>query len=151
METPAGVELLRALFDHSSVPKWVYDRETLRFVSVNDAALRSYGYTREEFLAMTILDIRTPDEAARTLKQVRDPPQDGHGSRGSWRHRRRDGAILDVEIRTHDFVLEGRIQATIAETPVIPSSVTVLTTTSSIVIGCTAGGAAGYPAVVGYG
>ncbi|MFL5262653.1 MAG: PAS domain S-box protein [Anaeromyxobacteraceae bacterium] len=108
METPADRELLRALFDHSSVPKWVHDRETLRFVSVNDAALRSYGYTREEFLAMTILDIRPPEDAPRVLGQLRQPPRDEDGSRGTWRHRRRDGTLFDVEIRTHDFVLDGR-------------------------------------------
>src|SRR5689334_11295337 len=108
METPAGAELLRALFDHSSVPKWVYDRQTLRFVSVNDAALRSYGYTREEFLAMTILDIRPPEDAPRVLAQLRRPTRDEDGSRGTWRHRRRDGALFEVAIRTHDFVLDGR-------------------------------------------
>lgn len=50
----------RALFDHSPLPKWAFEVETLRFVDVNEAALEHYGYSRDEFLQMTVLDVRTP-------------------------------------------------------------------------------------------
>src|SRR5579864_259302 len=53
---------LELLFSANPYPMWVYDRTSLRFVSVNDAAVRTYGYSREEFLRMSILDIRPPEE-----------------------------------------------------------------------------------------
>ena len=51
-------ERYRLLFEANPLPMWVYDAETLRFLAVNEAAVRHYGYTRSEFLAMTITDIR---------------------------------------------------------------------------------------------
>ena len=53
------------LFEASPMPMWVYDAETLRFLAVNDAAIRHYGYTRDEFLAMRITDIRPPEDIPR--------------------------------------------------------------------------------------
>src|SRR5258706_369091 len=62
----------RLMFDNSPLPKWLYDLETLRFLAVNDAALRGYGYSREEFLAMTIKDIRATEEVPVSPESVRD-------------------------------------------------------------------------------
>jgi len=83
------------LFDASPLPMWVYDAETLRFLAVNDAAIRHYGYSREEFLAMTLKDIRPPAEVPRMLADVAEA---GSPRPGTWQHRRRDGSIIDVEI-----------------------------------------------------
>ena len=58
------------LFEASPTPMWVYDAETLAFLAVNDAAVRHYGYSREEFLAMTIKDIRPPEDIPRMLVDV---------------------------------------------------------------------------------
>src|SRR5579864_3563628 len=55
----------RHLYDCNPVPMYVYDQETLRFLDVNDSAIRHYGYSRERFQAMTIEDIRSPEEVAR--------------------------------------------------------------------------------------
>jgi two-component system, cell cycle sensor histidine kinase and response regulator CckA len=95
----------RALFEHAPFPKFLFDQETLRFLAVNEAAIVHYGYSREEFLRMTMEDIRPKED---------DPSTDdgattgGPSSAGSWRHVRKDGALIDVEITVHSFVLGGR-------------------------------------------
>ena len=60
----------RLLFDSNPHPMWIYDRETLAFLAVNDAAILSYGYSREEFLAKTIKDIRPPEDIPSLLEKV---------------------------------------------------------------------------------
>lgn len=95
------------LFAASPQPMWVYDRETLKFLDVNDAAIAHYGYPREEFLAMTIRDIRPAEEIARLEKFVQDSRR-GVGKRGVWRHKTRDGRLLDVEIHSNDLRFQGR-------------------------------------------
>ena len=98
-------ERYRALFEHSPLPMWMYDRKTLRFVAVNEAALRHYGYTREELAAMTIADIRPPDEVAALEADVRSAH--GLAAPSLWRHRKKDGTIITVEISANDFVEDG--------------------------------------------
>lgn len=95
------------LFEHHPVPMWIYDLETLAFLAVNDAAVTRYGYSREEFLHMTIKDIRPADEVSLLLADVarqRPPLQRSEG----WRHRLKDGALIDVEIHSHTLVFNGR-------------------------------------------
>lgn len=76
---------------------WVYDLETLRFLDVNDAAVLGYGYSRAEFLEMTIEDIRPPEDIPRLREMLRDlKPTDRHF--GFWRHRKKDGTLFDVEV-----------------------------------------------------
>src|SRR6185295_18654782 len=58
---------LRYLFEKNPSPMWVYDRETYRFLEVNEAAVTLYGWSREEFLDMTILDIRPPEDVHRLV------------------------------------------------------------------------------------
>ncbi|MBI5386313.1 MAG: PAS domain S-box protein [Verrucomicrobia bacterium] len=87
----------RLLFESNPHPMWVYDTASLGFLAVNDAAVRHYGYSYGEFLAMTIADIRPPDDVPALLKTV--SALDGSaGHTGPWRHRRKDGSILHVEI-----------------------------------------------------
>ena len=62
-----------AFFRQSPVPMWVYELETLRFVAVNDAAVELYGYSREEFLRMTIMDIRRAEERRRLQAHLTEP------------------------------------------------------------------------------
>jgi two-component system cell cycle sensor histidine kinase/response regulator CckA len=108
MDTSASAELFRALFDHSPIPKWVFDRETLHFLAVNDAAVRHYGYAREEFLAMTILAIRPEGQVEALRANVATSRTDVAGHRGIWEHRKKDGALIDVDIQTTEFDLHGR-------------------------------------------
>lgn len=63
---------LRSLFDASPIPMWIYDVETLRFVEVNHAAIGTYGYSRREFLSMSIREIRPPEDVARLDELVED-------------------------------------------------------------------------------
>jgi PAS domain S-box-containing protein len=90
----------RKLFDNNPHPTWVFDRETLRFLAVNAAAVRKYGYSSDEFLKMTIKDIRPPEDVPVLLDSVGRLP-DGNESIGIWRHRRKDGTDIDVEITSY--------------------------------------------------
>jgi PAS domain S-box-containing protein len=97
----------RLLFDVNPEPAWVFDLETLRFLAVNAAAVRKYGYTPSEFQDMTIRDIRPPEDVPRLMKAV---SQIGSGSPGggTWRHRTKDGAMLEVEVVSHTLTFMGR-------------------------------------------
>ena len=96
----------RTLFDGNPLPMWLYDFDSLRFIAVNDAALAHYGYTRAEFLKMTILDIRPEEdvpilrERMKTLGEAGEPRQ--------WRHQKKDGSVIDVDVRSFEFVSAGR-------------------------------------------
>src|SRR4051795_9299122 len=99
------------LFEASPTPMWVYDAETLAFLAVNDAAIRHYGYSREQFLSMTIRDIRPSEDVPRMLVDVaaRGGPGDPHPR--TWRHIRADGSMIDVEITAGRIVFEGHTAA----------------------------------------
>jgi two-component system cell cycle sensor histidine kinase/response regulator CckA len=96
-----GTERYRAMFDDNPTPMWIYDSETLRFVVVNEAAVRQYGYTRDEFAAMTLADIRPPEDVPALLENVARAPRFDEGR--LWRHRKKDGSIITVEVRAHAF------------------------------------------------
>jgi PAS domain S-box-containing protein len=99
----------RLLFESNPSPMWVFDEATLRFLAVNDAAVDAYGWSRDEFLELTIEQIRAPEEAERLHSHLGgEPGQRGLRHAGVWRHQRKDGSELDVEIHSHDHVFEGR-------------------------------------------
>lgn len=97
----------RLLFENNPQPMWVYDLETLAILKVNQAAAQHYGYSREEFLAMTIKDIRPPEDVAPLLKRVSELTP-GLGYSGEWRHRKKSGEIMDVEIVSHGIAFNNR-------------------------------------------
>jgi PAS domain S-box-containing protein len=97
----------RKLFDNNPHPTWVFDRETLRFLAVNSAAVRKYGYSVDEFLAMTIKEIRPAEDIPVLLESV-GRLNDGMDSAGIWRHRRKDGTVIDVEITSYPLNFAGR-------------------------------------------
>ncbi|HAH47094.1 PAS domain S-box protein [Gimesia sp.] len=97
----------RGLFNSVTDPLFVYDRETLRYLAVNDAAVDSYGYTREEFLTMTIEEIRLAEEIAR-LKEMLAKSGTGKEQRGIWKHQRKSGEIFEVEIFAYGLEFAGR-------------------------------------------
>jgi diguanylate cyclase (GGDEF)-like protein/PAS domain S-box-containing protein len=105
-ELQETMERYRLLFDSNPHPMWVYGEETLRFLAVNDAAVDRYRYSRDEFLAMTIKDIRPPEDVPALLENVAKNG-DGIDRAGTWRHRTKDGSILDVEITSHALVFAG--------------------------------------------
>ena len=95
------------LFKLNPFPTWVYDTADHRFVAVNDAMVANYGYSRDELLGMTMLEIRAPEEAER-LRKFLVGWGDAAGQAGTWQHRRKDGSTLWAEITTHNLVLDGR-------------------------------------------
>jgi PAS domain S-box-containing protein len=106
----AGAERHRLLFEANPTPILVYDLASLRFVEVNDAAVRLYGYTREEFCALKVTDIRPPEEVPALMTKI-EQVRAGHvGLRnlGLWKHRLKDGRIVDVEVSGQQFQLNGR-------------------------------------------
>ena len=86
---------------------WVYESSTLRFLAVNNSAVDLYGYTKEEFLSMTIKDIRPPEDLPLLLTNLSVEPTRFEKS-VNWRHRKKDGSILHVEIISHQIVFESR-------------------------------------------
>jgi PAS domain S-box-containing protein len=98
----------RLLFENSPLPMFLYDVETLGYIEVNDAAVARYGYSREEFLRMTVLDIRPAEDQERLRAALRILGE-GVQHLGDWRHRLKDGRLIDVEILTETMeVEEGR-------------------------------------------
>lgn len=100
-------EQYRLIFEANPQPMWVYDLETLAFLAVNDAAERAYGYSQDEFLAMTLADIR-PAEDAPALAASVEAPRVGTRTDGPWRHLRKDGSGLWVEIAACALDFQGR-------------------------------------------
>jgi two-component system cell cycle sensor histidine kinase/response regulator CckA len=98
----AAEQRYRLLFDRNPVPLWVYDLETLGFLAVNDAAMAHYGFSREEFLGMTLRDIRPPEDVPALMASYRTGAP-GLAASGIFRHRKRDGTVTRVEIRSHDM------------------------------------------------
>jgi PAS domain S-box-containing protein len=90
---------------------WVYDIESLDFLAVNDAAIFHYGYSREEFLSMTIKDIRPKEDIPALLKQV-SQIQGGIEAASFWRHVKKTGDVIDVEITSHVLMFAGKRRGT---------------------------------------
>jgi PAS domain S-box-containing protein len=100
-------EKFRLLFQRSPLPKWVVDLETLGFLDVNQAAVEHYGYSREEFLRMSVLDVRTP-EAGEALQAALARPPHRPSERDTCQHRKKNGEIINVEVRSNEFMLAGK-------------------------------------------
>jgi PAS domain S-box-containing protein len=97
----------RMLFESNPQPMWVFDEETLQFMAVNEAAIQHYGYSRAEFLAMTIKDIRPPEDVQALLDDVGKHSR-GIDRAGTWRHLKKSGEIIDVEVTSHEIVFDER-------------------------------------------
>lgn len=103
------------LFELSPLPMWVYDVNTLKFLDVNQAAELHYGYSRKEFLSMTIQDIRPEEdfqllyEAISKIKQYKE----GHNS-GFFRHKKKNGDVIDVEVKGNIIETENNLAEIIA-------------------------------------
>lgn len=97
----------RQLFFSNPNPMWIYDRETLKFVEVNNAAIRHYGYTRDQFLRKKILDIRPEEDRDKVLEAATKMPKQFNIS-GYWRHLKKSGEIISVFITSHGIEFNGR-------------------------------------------
>lgn len=97
----------RALFDSNPNPMWIFDLQTLDFVAVNDAAVITYGYTRDEFLKMSIKDIRPKADEMSLLESIKQN-HGAHREAGKWIHTRKSGETFPVSITTHAVFFDGR-------------------------------------------
>jgi PAS domain S-box-containing protein len=100
-------ERYRTLFESNPHPMWVYDLETLRFLAVNDAAVLHYGYSQEEFRSMTIKGIQPAEDVPALMANLTEIRQDLH-TPTIWRHRKKDGTVIDVEIISHSLQWKNR-------------------------------------------
>ncbi len=98
----------RSLFEANPLPMWIYDLETLAFLEINDAAISHYGYKREEFLLMTIADIRPQADKDALLANVAHVADHAVNHAGVWRHQKKDSSMIDVEITSHALDHRGR-------------------------------------------
>ena len=96
----------RYMFEANPLPMWIRDGETLRILGANDAALSTYGYSRDEFLRLQPGDLHAAEEFERLREFMRGRDPD-RGYTSYWRHRRKDGSTLDVETVSHPFELDG--------------------------------------------
>ncbi|RZK19027.1 MAG: PAS domain S-box protein [Flavobacterium sp.] len=87
------------LFNFSPLPQWVYDVETLRFLDVNEAAIKSYGYAREEFMSMSILQIRPAEDIPIVTQILKSKSFEENTRRSSVRHLKKDGEVIDVFVQ----------------------------------------------------
>jgi two-component system cell cycle sensor histidine kinase/response regulator CckA len=102
----ASEEFYRKLFEANPNPMWAFDVETLRFLAVNDAAVAHYGYSRDEFLAMTIKEIRPPEDIPVLLARLA-ARRSGINIGGRLRHMKKDGTLINVEITSHPIEYAG--------------------------------------------
>jgi len=96
----------RSLFEVLPQPVWVVDSKTLAFLAVNEAAVRHYGYTREEFLSMTADQLRLPEDVSELVKAFED--QSRSYRYRTWRHRKKNGELILVEIVSYNLEFDGR-------------------------------------------
>jgi diguanylate cyclase (GGDEF)-like protein/PAS domain S-box-containing protein len=98
----------RMLFENHPLPMWVWDRETFRFLAVNDAAIAHYGYSREQFMAMTVFNMR-PKEDWETIRHVASEPLGSRRPNRMRRHFKADGTLINACMHGHTLPYGGRI------------------------------------------
>ncbi|MBI2428042.1 MAG: PAS domain S-box protein [Ignavibacteriales bacterium] len=104
---PSDPETFSYLFDNHPLPMWIYDLGTLKFLAVNDAAVEKYGYSRDEFSSMTIKEIRPREDIPALMKNI-ERVGDGLDDAGVWRHKKKDGRLIQVRITSHALIFKGR-------------------------------------------
>ena len=100
----ASEERYRTLFENNPQPMYVFDLETLRFLAVNEVAVRHYGYSRDEFLALTLVDIFVEadrDAVRKSALEAASAP--GTRRTAEWRQRRKSGQTIEVELSSHSI------------------------------------------------
>ncbi len=106
-ELKAASELYMNIFENGPLPMWIFDIASYKFLDVNELATKEYGYSKEEFLTMTIMDIRTAEEK-KVLTQFNLKNNTENFNQGIWKHQIKDGSIIDVEIVAHPLTYKGQ-------------------------------------------
>ena len=98
------------LFDRSPHPMWVFDEATLAFLAVSETAVQKYGYSRDEFLGMTIEDIRPQEDVPELQRMLGERPrgEPGIATAGLVRHRKKDGALIEADVASSWIRFRGR-------------------------------------------
>ncbi|HEX7151561.1 MAG TPA: EAL domain-containing protein [Thermoanaerobaculia bacterium] len=96
----------RMLFETNPLPMWAYDYETLRFLAVNDAAIRHYGYTRDEFLRMKITQIRPEEDVPAVMERL--TKLEARSGPALFRHRKKDGSLIEAEVTSFELFSSDR-------------------------------------------
>jgi len=108
-EIESSEKRYRYLFENNPMPMWVIDLESFKFLDVNKMAVLQYGYSRDEFLAMSATDIRPDEDKDIFIKSDHAFTTDASNyNRGEWRHKKKDGTIIAVEIFAHEIIFEGQ-------------------------------------------
>lgn len=97
----------RLLFNDNPHPMWVYELDSMGVLAVNKAAVQHYGYSQQEFLGMSIRDLRSPEYVDALERMVRSI-EPGKKNIGVWRHRKKGGAEIDVEVSSDSIVFNGK-------------------------------------------
>ena len=106
MRLKLQAEQYRLLFETNPNPMWIFDTESLHILAVNEAAIAQYGYSREEFLKLTLKNLRPAEDVSELVKAISPSELPAHFS-GEFRHRRKDGSLIDVEIYSGPIIWEG--------------------------------------------
>jgi diguanylate cyclase (GGDEF)-like protein/PAS domain S-box-containing protein len=104
---------LQLLFEENPIPMWVFERASLRFLAVNQAAVEHYGYTREQFLSKSALDIRPQDEID-AFREVAGTGRGSYRTGRAWQHIKADGSLIDVIVYSKPIDYEGRAAMMVA-------------------------------------
>ena len=98
----SSAKRFRIFFENNPIPTWVFDLETNKFIEINNAALNHYGYSKDEFLAMKIMDLRPADDTD-SLQEMLDVMKTRESNSAQGKHRLKDGTIIDVFVSWHKF------------------------------------------------
>jgi PAS domain S-box-containing protein len=106
-ELRSAEERYHLLFDSNPIPAWVYDTRNVSILDVNAEAIAHYGYSRQEFLNSKITDLRPPEDIPAVVESAAKSPNQAQSS-GPWRHKKKSGELIDVEIKSYPLVFAGK-------------------------------------------
>ncbi len=106
-------ESFRLLFDANPVPMWIWDHQTYRYLAVNDAAVLHYGYSREQFLKLTLFDLHLPEDNE-ALREITRSRKDGDRGSRNWSHIKADGGIITATSYSKYWNYDGRDASLVA-------------------------------------
>ena len=107
-ELQASRDQYSHIFQRHPLPMWIYEMDSLKFIAVNDAAVYNYGYTNEEFLSMTIKDIRPGEDVPALLNTVNREYKSGFYDDNHWRHIKKDRTSIRVHIYSYPILFNDR-------------------------------------------
>lgn len=106
-ETVESGEVINLGFASNPLPMWIYDVETLKFIEVNNAASLRYGYTREEFEHLTLMDIRPAEEKDKFVENVKKN-MDAYQRSSNWMHKDKSGKVFPVEVISQQITYQNK-------------------------------------------